>query len=330
MSPTSFFLRMALVPSLAAVLLAQGAPVPAGARSVIVTVQARNGALVRGLTKDNFVVLVNGQRVGVLDASFSVAPRRIVILLNVGSHMAWENYKWQIACGAVDDLLSQAPSNVPIAMMTFVGGIRDIFDFAQGRPAIRKWIDQVSNREEPRSPYYPRVPNYREPEPFYDPVLTALRLLSPPQSGDAIYVITDSWNSGTSEPSTATALLESGTRLFGFLLVEPASSLRPDENLFRAMVQDSGGSASGIVGTHRGAAGTWDFDYAYDKRNREKVKAFSRELTVQLQAFWTLQLGAVPPSSKQSKFALEIVDASGKTKNKDLLLSYPHLLPAAR
>ncbi len=307
--------------------LAQQASTPPETRSVIVNVLDRHGTPIRDLTKDNFVARVDGKPVQVLDAQYSVAPRRIVVLLDVSGSMAVGKGKWQVARGAVDRLLSQTPSGVPIAMIIFAGKVRDTFNFVQGRGGITEWMNGTSNQVQASLKY----PEGRTA--FYDATLEALKLLKPPQYGDAIYAITDGGDNAShaSWSSTRTALLQAGTRLFGFLLAEslPTPEEREGTDLFLQMVEESGGFAFGIAGQHRPQGASWDFDYVYDKGNQDKVKAYSQELNVQVQGFWTLQLAA-QPSSRQSKLALDVVDASGKVKNKDLMLTYPRLLPAAK
>ncbi len=297
-------------------------------RSVIVNVLDRHGVPIRDLTKDNFVARVNGKPVEVLDAQYSVAPRRIVVLLDMSGSMATEKAKWQIGCNAVGGLLSQTPSDVPIAMLTFAGKVRDTVDFGQGRTAIDKWINDGSNRLQPSLKY----PEGRTA--FYDAILAGLKLFGSSQAGDAIYAITDGGDNAShaSASSARTALLQSGTRLFGFILAEslPTPEEREGTDLFVQMVEDSGGYSFGIAGQHRPLGASWDFDYVDDSGNRDKVKAYSRELNVQLQGFWTLRLGP-PLLDKQSKLTLGIAEGAGKArKDKDIVLTYPRLLAAAR
>jgi hypothetical protein len=94
--------------------LAQQAPNPEATpatRPVLVNVFDLHGKAVRDLTKDNFRVRVNGKPAVVLDARYSLAPRRIVVLLDMSGSMAGEsdNKKWRIAREAVEDFLAQTP-----------------------------------------------------------------------------------------------------------------------------------------------------------------------------------------------------------------------------
>ena len=41
-----------------------------------------------------------------------------------------------------EDLLTETPDDVPIAMLPFSTTVRDIFDFSPGRTAIVKWLKE--------------------------------------------------------------------------------------------------------------------------------------------------------------------------------------------
>jgi hypothetical protein len=99
----------------------QSLNVPSEKRSVLVNVIDAHGNAIRDLTKENFHVRVNGKPVVVLDARYSLAPRRIVLLLDMSVSMTvdTESGQWRIAREAADDLLAETPAEVPIAMLTF-------------------------------------------------------------------------------------------------------------------------------------------------------------------------------------------------------------------
>src|ERR1700674_5965772 len=81
-------------------------------RSLLVNVLDRNGNAVRNLTKDSFRVKVNGHAGALLDAHYNLAPRRIVVLLDMSGSMAGEtekNEQWRIAREAIEDFLTELP-----------------------------------------------------------------------------------------------------------------------------------------------------------------------------------------------------------------------------
>ena len=98
----------------------QSASSPLGMRPIVVNVFDMHGRVISNLTKENFRVRLNGKPAAVLDARYSVAPRRIVILLDMSGSMTGEKRtaKWSVAQEAVRELLAQTPDGVPIAMLT--------------------------------------------------------------------------------------------------------------------------------------------------------------------------------------------------------------------
>ncbi|HUO14249.1 MAG TPA: hypothetical protein VMX38_04615 [Verrucomicrobiae bacterium] len=83
---------------------------------MVVNVFDSRGNPVRGLTKENFHLRVNGKPAVVLDARYSLSPRRIVVLLDMSGSMIGEEAtgKWRIAREAAEDLLAETPAEVPI------------------------------------------------------------------------------------------------------------------------------------------------------------------------------------------------------------------------
>lgn len=228
--------------------------------------------------------------------------------------------KWRIAREALGDLLTQTPVDVPIAMLTFAGDVRDQFDFSQGRRAIEKWL-----KEGPQGPDLERPAKTA----LFDAIVAGLRLLRPVQLGDAIYAITDGGDnaSQTSAVQTEAALEQSGVRLFAFLFAQPLlNSEREGKDSFLGMVEDSGGFVFGVLGRPLPQGPSWDVDYIYDKEIREKIKDDTSELNIQVNGFWTLELAA-PPSDKESKMKLEIAGRDRRIR-KDVAVTYPRVVPA--
>ena len=108
----------------------------------------RNGRPLRELTKDNFQVKVNGRLVTHLEATYSVAPRRIVVLLDMSGSMGGDvdHNKWKIAIEAVQDLLVETPADVSLALVTFSDHVNDIFEFSQSRSSMARWLKEGATR----------------------------------------------------------------------------------------------------------------------------------------------------------------------------------------
>ncbi len=303
---------------------AQTAPTQS-TRSLLVNVLDRNSNAVRDLTKDSFRAKVNGRPAAVVEASYSLAPRRIVVLLDMSGSMAGEtekNKKWQIAREALEDLIAETPADVKMALLTFSFQVHDVFDFSQSRGSMAAWL-----KDEPH-----RRAEIKGRTALYDAVLAATKLLEPARSGDAIYVITDGWDntSHISGTNTRKLLLQSRIRLFVFLLAEPLpfqpEESRPDSLM--ELARATGGFVFGVAGRSAGASflPSWDFEYDYDERTRERIRLYTEALNIQVNGFYTLHLEAPLQPSKLRKVSLEIVDARGQPR-KDVAFTYSTLLP---
>jgi hypothetical protein len=215
---TKFFLPIATLPLFLLSGFAQQAlESQPSTRPIVANVVDTKGNAVRDLTKQNFHVRVNGKPAVVLDARYSLAPRRIVVLLDMSGSMTGEktNGKWLIAREAVDDLLAETPGDVSIAMLTFSGKVRDVFDFSQGRTAIAEWMKEDPGQR-PKRKDSPRTA-------LFDAISEGLKLLQPVQPGDSVYAITDGGDNASqvSAGKVRSALLQSRVRLFAFLFSEP-------------------------------------------------------------------------------------------------------------
>ena len=289
----------------------------AGTSSLLVTVVNADGNFVRDLTKDDFRIRVNGRPVAPRDASFSVAPRRIVVLLDMSSSMASKT-KWQVAREAVDDLIADTPPEVHIALFTFSNHVRDAFDFSQSRDSMAKWLKENADMS---------AVNIRGTTGLYNAVLAAAKLLQPGRSGDAIYIITDGGDNASdiTETEIRKILLRSKIRLFVFLLDEPSTIARggpgPDSVVRTAHV--TGGFIFGVRSGATGApSGINEYAFDFDDRTRTKIKLCTLALNIRINSFFTLEFDLPPLRKKVSKVSVEVVDTSGRAR-KDLSWSYP-------
>jgi len=301
----------------------QVSPNPAlASRSVIANVIDSHGNPVRDLTNDNFAIFLNGKPAAVTTARYTLAPRRIVVLLDVSGSMFGQTNsgKWRIAEEAVRDLLAQTESDVPIAMLTFAGGVQNTFNFSRDRTAIQNWIQE--NADEP-----PRLKKRKTA--LFDGIIGALKLIGDAEPGDAIYAITDG-GENTSEISARQAkstLLRSGVRLFVLLFAGiHASADQAAEDAFLEMIRDSGGFAFKLVG-RRVPGVPYEPEYTYDTKNREDLKAYTTELNIQVNGFWALDVN-FPASAKNGNVKLVVSDSKGRER-KDVVVTYPRILTSA-
>jgi hypothetical protein len=307
---------------LACRIMAAAQPAPnQSPSSLLVNALDRNGDAVRDLTKDNFRVKVNGHPAALLDARYSLAPRRIVILLDVSGSMVngTGSRKWQIARDAVGDLLASTPADVQLALLTFSSRIGDVFDFPHGRSSITTWLNSGPSQ---------RSTVKALPETaFFDAVAAAAKLLDPARDGDVIYVITDGGDnrSHLSDADEKKRLLQSHIRLFAFLFAEemptPEESSGADSVV--NLARDTGGYVFRVSSHWDGTAMA---DNDHNDRLRERMRLFGRALNIQVNGFYSLLLDAPTPTRKLSKVSLEIVDGKGKVR-KDLTSIYQGILP---
>jgi Mg-chelatase subunit ChlD len=292
------------------------------AGSLIVSVFDAHGNPTRDLTKDSFRIKVNGHVMSVQESSYDLAPRRIVVLLDMSGSMALKT-KWQVASEAVHDLLRDTPPDVHVALFTFTDHVRDIFGFSQSRDSMTKWLNEHS------------VTTIKPGKTaIYDSTMAAVKFLQPTQDGDAVYLITDGGDnsSTTTESIIRNILLQSRIRLYLFLLSEPGyfeiTGLGTD-----ALMRLTKATGGFVFGVRSNQPGLWanpsEFAYDYDDRTKDRIKSYTRLLNVQVNGFYRLQYHVPLPQKKLNKISLEIVDSSGNTR-KDLAWSYPELLPTSR
>jgi Mg-chelatase subunit ChlD len=301
---------------------AQSAPKQA-ASSLLVNVLDRNGNAVRDLTKDDFRVKVNGRLAELLDARYSSAPRRIVVLLDMSGSMAGgteKNKKWEIARGAVEALLTETPADMQVALVTFSSKVHDILDFSQGRSSITTWLNRGPSQSSDVNGF----------TAFYDAAAAAAKLLEPPLPGDSIYAITDGGDNSSriAEAATRQKLLQSQIRLFIFLFSEsvPTQEERLGEDSIVELARDTGGFVFGVSG-QRNSPWTFDYSYGSNQKAEEGIKLQTQALNIQVNGFYTVQLDTPPPMSKSSKVSLEVVDGDGRVR-KSLAWTYQRILPA--
>jgi hypothetical protein len=296
--------------------------------SLLVNVLDRDGNAIRDLTKDDFRVKVNGHPVPLLDLHYTVAPRRIVVLLDMSGSMKGvteKSTKWNLARLVLDDLLAETASEVPIALFVFSSQVDNVFNFSEGRPSITKWLGRDQR------------PDSKGSTAFYDALAAAARLLEPVRPGDAIYAITDGGenHSQISRSAAKQRLVQAQIRFFAFLFSEPAMTdeERSGVESVEEFARDTGGFVFGVSARPSLASDpsvefrTHPFVYDDDKSTRDRINLCTRALNVQIQGFYHLQLDSPPAVRKSSRTSLEIVDASGKVR-KGLTWMYQRALPA--
>jgi Mg-chelatase subunit ChlD len=289
-------------------------------RSLIVNVLDRNGNAVRDLTKASFQVKVNGHPAAILEAEYSLAPRRIVVLLDTSGSMMGgteQSKKWRIAREAVEEFLTETPADVQVALVTFSSKVHDVIELSFDRSSIAAWLKRGSSQP----------PHIKGTTAFYDATLVAVKLLQPARQGDAIYAITDAGDNSSQTPpvNARRLLLQARVRLFLFLFSEPNPFEQDRVDSVIQLARETGGFVFGVIGKR----GLHIFDFNYDdgESTRDRIKLYTRALNIQVNGFYTLQWDTPAPGKKLSKISLEVVDSKGKV-NKDIAWTYQRVLPA--
>jgi von Willebrand factor type A domain len=305
------------------ILTAQPAP-NESAPSLLANVLDRQGMAVRDLTKESFQVKVNGRQARLLEASYSLAPRRIVVVLDMSGSMAggMEHKKWKIAHEALEDLLTESPPDISIALLTFSDQVHDAFDFSQNRSSMALWLKEGADQHGDS--------RIRGRTALFDAMLAAKKLLGTSRPGDAIYAITDGGDNSSHISALATRklLLESGIRLFVFLFAEPSlfEGTQSGTESIKELARASGGFVFG-VSAHPGGVDflpSWD-GYDYTERTRQTIKLYTRALNIQVNGFYTLRFDSPVIAAKARKVSLDIVDAARKPR-KDVAFTYSTML----
>lgn len=311
--------------SLCGILLSAQSVPPPSASSLLVNVLDRNGDAVRSLTRDSFRVKVNGHPAAVVEAGYSLAPRRIVALLDMSGSMAGEpdRKKWRIAREALKNLLAETPSDVSIALLTFSDQVHDAFDFSQSRTSMAAWLKQGESHGDD-SRVHGRTA-------IFDAMLAATKLLGAARSGDAIYAITDGGDNSSHIFATdiRKLLLRSRIRLFVFLFAEQRwGETESGTNALMEIARASGGFVFGISARPSGVEflPSWSFAFDDNERTREKIKIYTRALNIQVNGFYTLRFDSPVSLDKARKVSLNLVDDTGKPR-KDVAFTYSTLLP---
>ncbi len=301
---------------------AQGTPTQS-TRALLVNVLDRHGRAVRDLTKESFQIKVNGRRATMLDATYSFAPRRIVVLLDMSASMAGEpdHTKWRIASEAVQDLLTEAPPEVSIALLTFSDQVHDVFDFSQSRDSMTTWLKEGASKHGDN--------RIRGRTALFDAVLAATKIFGSARPGDAIYAITDGGDNSSRISATATRklLLESEIRLFAFLFSEPSPfpEMQAGTESFKEISRATGGFVFGVPG--RSAASflpSWDV-YDYNDRTQQTIKLYTQALNIQVNGFYTLRFDPPMAAQKARNVSLDVVDNAAKPR-KDVAFTYSTIL----
>jgi len=285
--------------------------------AIIVSVLDRAGAPVKDLVADNFRIAFRGRPAKLTSVAYREnLQARVVVLLDVSGSMKGELSpgKWRTALAATSDFLSSAPPQTQITLVAFNTKVERIFAATDGRGPIQDWLSK---------PEVQRGAVLKGGTALYGAILGALHALTPPQPGDAIYVITDGGDNRSAEgqKKVLRALGESGVRLFGFLVT--GSSHSEEERIGPIELDDLARHAGGLISTttpyNAGVGWSSSYDFGHDSIARERL--FTRAVQAAISDFYVIGIKSGDPELKHLK--VNVVTPDGKLR-KDLTMSYPH------
>jgi len=284
-----------LVLQLASVSLTQQDPCLR--RTIAVNVMTPDGNLVWGLQPSDFKTQLGRRSVEIVSVTDDISEHRAVIVLDASSSMTDE---WKPSVAVAEFLVKSTP-HTAFALLTFSDQLKERVGFDQGNGDVTAKLARLGN-----------PPDTAGKTALLDTLHEALVLLTPPQLGDAIFVISDGEDnhSHLTESEVRKEFLASKVRLFGFAPIEPAASRgrTPEEaggvGLLYELTKESGGDF--VVRT-----GLPDL----------KARAFGREIS----EFYRLEIKLPAPLDRPHSWKLEMSEPKG-TKGRPLLVIYPERL----
>ena len=281
-------------------------------RTVAVSVATETGQPVKGLVAANFRAKFRGKTADVLSATYHTSPLRVVILLDASESM--KGIKSRLVYAALNNLVSWAPQQISFAILAFGEGVKDKVDFSTSQKEF------VAKTEKLKGRYLTEIGSKTA---TLDAIAEGISLLGQPQAGDSIFLISDGWEnaSKTREGDVTRMLLQSGTRLFAFLVVESLGT--------RARTPEEAAGALMFHGMSE-TTGGFTVDYAEEDHTKlsDEVRSIVREISSMVRGiseFYSLQIKLPEPPDKTRDWKLEVVDTA-TNKNPHLLVIYPRKL----
>ena len=171
---------------------------------------------------------VHGKPVKILSLSPDTRPHRLVLILDASGSMGGEtgeSARWKLALLLARHFFNANNHSSPIALLIFNNQVTDAVPFAAGNSAVAAKLLQIDS-----DPKYIKA-NIKGMTALRDTALRALALLDHPNSGDAIYVLTDGVDNASKHSSSDLngRLAVASVRLFAILLESRRESQRTSE-----------------------------------------------------------------------------------------------------
>jgi hypothetical protein len=295
-------------------------------RTIPVNVYTKGGEPVTALTAANFKASIKGKPIVVTATTYDRGPRSIVILIDVSGSMTERGrLKWGLEFA--QDLISSAPSQDSLALLTFSNQVENAVAFGQSRTALLAEIDKLQH------PDWDRVKGMRKTA-MEDALLSALAVLKTPRVGDAICLVTDGGeNASQSRKSNVEALLElAGVRVYAILPTWHIGfrTLSPEEAQGPSKLRDLASATGGVLlmfvpGQVRNISIPTTGPFEVIDSDRQELASASQAFHREISSFNILKVRLPERLTKPRDWNLDVVDASGQ-REKDAQVLYPQRL----
>ena len=295
-------------------------------RTIPVDVYTERGEAFGPLTAANFQASIGGKPIQVTSATLDSGPRQVLILIDVsGSMIEGGRLNWGLEF--VRDLISFAPPQDSLALLTFSNQIEDTLSFGQSRSTLLAEVEKLQR------PDLGRVKGVHRTA-LEDALNSALALQRTPSVGDAFCLVSDGGeNASQSHQSRVEALLESaGVRVYPFLPTWHIANrtVTPEEYLGPSVLRDLANATGGtllmfVPGQARMMSLPPDGYLKVTQSDKEDLASAAQSFHRAVSSFNKLDLKLPEPIAKSYPWKLDVVDASGQ-RNKHVILVYPQRL----
>jgi von Willebrand factor type A domain len=281
-------------------------------QAILINARDKHGNFIRGLRVGDFEVKVEGKGSNLLAANAGPGPGRVVVVLDTSASMDTVG-KRQIARFTAGELVHSLSGNPQFALVVFGDHVLETVPFGHSRREIMSTVGRVTS-----SPYKDI------PSKILDAMRYAGDLLTPPQVGDSVVLVSDGGVIGDHYSKTSLDALErafwaKGIRIFVFELpVEYSPAFygflteEQEGSGYEALDQLAKVTGGAIV-IVRDTDGALLFFAAHNIEDR-------------IANYYVLHLAGLPTSQQSAALELKLVDASGQ-KRKDAQLAFPKRLP---
>jgi hypothetical protein len=270
--------------------------------TVVVNARDKQGKFIDGLQRASFRALLSNQPVKIQSSTVGTKPPRIVVLLDTSGSMNRANRNLQKAQFLAGNLVA-SKATPHVALVLFSGRIIDSLGFDRSQNEILHRIASLGDGQGPTA--------------LYDSLAYSMSLFPEPETGDAIYLISDGGDNHSKlhENDAGRKLLERGIRLFSFILGDRQFITTEGQNGIEDITHLSEVTGGSVVS-------------AWQDQSVKESERLNAQLTHAydvMTRFYELGVELPAELNRGHGWELQVLDGSGK-KRKDIEVSYPRSL----